>query len=63
MNTATGRIVDWVDVLKMRDEGDKTANFYKPVPNSLHPLLQGMNRAQRREYYRKNKYLFKKEDL
>lgn len=35
------------------------ANFYKELSNNYIPLLQDMNRKQRREWYRKNKHLLK----
>ena len=58
MNTGTGEIVDWNTVLRMRDAGDPTAKFYKAIPKEVLPILEGMNRKQRREWYRKNKKLF-----
>lgn len=59
MNTATGEIKDYSEVLDMKAIGDPAAKFYKPVPAKYAGMLQGMNRAQRREWYRKNKKLFK----
>ena len=60
MNTGTGSIVDYDLVKKMKDDGNPTANFYKEIPNEVLPILEGMNRKQRRDWYKKNKKLLKK---
>jgi hypothetical protein len=60
MNTSTGNIVPLGFVESLKAKNDPTAKFYKEIPGEYLPMLQGMNRAQRREWYRKNKKLFKK---
>ena len=58
MNTNTGEIIDWAKVAAMKDAGDPKANEYVEIPELLVAKMQGMNRRQRREFYRKNKKLF-----
>jgi hypothetical protein len=55
MDTRTGEIVskDFVDDL--RKQGKRTVRFYKEVPQSLEREIAGMNREQRRQWWRKNK--------
>jgi len=59
MNTATGRIIAWDEMEGLIDKKDPSVKFCKEIPDDLLPHLQGMNRKQRREFYRKNKQLFK----
>jgi len=60
MNTGTGEIVNWDIIKKMKDDKNPTANFYKEIPNEVLPELQGMNRKQRRDWYKRNKKLLSK---
>jgi hypothetical protein len=59
MHTGTGEIVDLPFVDELRKTKPKIANFYKKIPDGYLSLLQSMNRKQRRDWYRKNKHLFK----
>ncbi len=60
MDTATGEIhfLSDDDVAKINTKTDVRARFLKLIPDELLTEMQGMNRAQRREYYRKNKKKF-----
>lgn len=49
---------DEVEVFKKHKPYE--TKWLKEIPDELLPTLQGMNRKERREYYRKNKRLFKK---
>jgi len=60
MNTQTGELVDMEFVEKLKKMSDPSVKFYKEVPSILLPEIQGMNRSQRREWYRKNKKRIKK---
>ncbi len=55
MDTRTGDIVPMSRVQDLRDKGDRTSRFYKEIPDVLLPEIQGMNREQRRQWWRKNK--------
>jgi hypothetical protein len=59
MNTATGEIIPWIGMKDLIEKNDPSVKFCKEIPDEVLPLLQGMNRKQRREFYRKNKKLFK----
>ncbi len=59
MDTRTGEIVPFRHVEDLKQQGDKTANFYKKIPEKYLQLLQSMNRKQRRDWYRKNRKLFR----
>lgn len=59
MDTRNGNIVDYGEVEAMRGRKDVTANFFKKIPDKYLSLLQGMNRKQRRDWYKKNKNLMK----
>jgi len=61
MDTRTGEIVPETVVQALRDQKRPESNFYKLIPEQYVPVLQAMNRKQRREWYRKNKNLFNKE--
>ena len=66
MNTATGEMVKFLESAGMieRENGQiekaqiKMANFMKAIPEQYVGMLQGMNRKDRREWYRKNKKMF-----
>ena len=60
MDTRTGEIVDMEEVNKMKPE---EAKWFKPVPSEYVPMLKNMNRKQRREWYRRNKKLWKNRDV
>jgi len=55
MKTSDGSILPMEAVEAKVREGDITARFYKQIPEKYLPALQGMNRKQRREYYRSHK--------
>ena len=57
MHTGTGEIIDLEELKK---KPIKEQRFYKEIPQPLEKKLQSMNRKQRREFYRRNKHLFKK---
>jgi len=59
MHTGTGEIISRLEYEAKVNQGDNTARFYKLIPESLLPELMGMNRKQRREWYRNNKHRFK----
>jgi len=59
MHTGTGEIISRLEYESKVSHGDKTARFYKLIPESLLPELEGMNRKQCREWYRDNKHRFK----
>ena len=59
MHTGTGEIISGLEYEEKVNQGDNTARFYKLIPESLLPELIGMNRKQRREWYRDNKHRFK----
>lgn len=54
MNTSTG------DIILVDDDNSEIlkANFIKKIPDRFLPMLAGMNRKERREWYRKNKKSF-----
>lgn len=54
MDTRSFDILPEMEVPKLPE-----ANFYKKIPDNFVGLLQGMNRKQRREWYKKNKPLLK----
>ena len=56
MDTRTGEIVSMKEVEKMKPA---VAKWFKEIPNELLPELRGMNRKQRRAWYRENKKRFK----
>ena len=60
MDTRTGDIVsmDFVEKLKLNPKTAPQAKWYKEIPSELLPELEGMNRAERRAWYRKNKHRF-----
>ena len=55
MDTRTGDIVDLAFVEKLKNEDNPSAKFYKEIPDIMMGEIEGMNRQQRREWYRKNK--------
>lgn len=63
MDTRTGEIVpmDLVNGFKesLNPVTQAQAKWYKEIPVELLSQLEGMNRKERREWYRKNKHLFK----
>ncbi len=56
MHTGTGEILPLEKVMELPK---KQRIFYKEIPEELNSMLDEMNRAQRREWYRKNKDRFK----
>ena len=52
MDTRNYNIVPEVEVPKAPE-----GNFFKKIPDSIVPMLQGMNRKHRRDWYKKNKKL------
>ena len=58
MDTRTGEIVSGDFVKTLQEQKKPEANFFKKIPDPLLAEMQGMNRKQRREYYRKNKKRF-----
>ena len=62
MDTRNFDIVPEKVVEDLRDKKNPSANFFKKIPDDLLGELQGMNRAQRRDWYRKNKKLLINED-
>ena len=52
MHTGTGEIKDLGEVEEMKAKKNPVANFYKEIPAGYLPMLQGMNRKQRREWYK-----------
>ena len=61
MDTRTGEIVDWEVMEKIKKDQPSIAKIYKEIPDLLLAEMEGMNRKQRRDYYRKNKKRFKTE--
>ena len=66
MDTSTGKMYgiisgdDFIDENGTQVKIEKVrAKFMKEIPEELVPRLQGMNRKDRREFYRKNKKAFK----
>jgi hypothetical protein len=55
MDTRTGEIVDMEFVNKLKMSNSPLAKFYKELPDWAVSELQGYNRAQRREWYKRNK--------
>ena len=58
MHTGTGDIVPMDFVNKLKDKKDLTARFYKEIPQHLLHELEGMNRHERRKWYKLNKHRF-----
>ena len=58
MDTRTGEIfgMDFVEELKKKKPFE--AKFFKEIPDKYVDLLQGMNRAERRKWYREHKKNF-----
>lgn len=56
MNTDTGEILSLDEVKKRPFEEQKK---FKLIPPGYVDAIQGMNRSQRRRWYRENKKLFK----
>ncbi len=59
MNTSTGSMITAEAVGSLQKSNPAKASKYKPIPDSLLPQLEGMNREQRRDWYKKNKNLVK----
>lgn len=59
MNTSTGDMITKIEFENLKTLNPAAANFYKLIPDSLLPELAGLNRKQRREWYRKNKQRIK----
>jgi len=59
MNTGTGEIVGMDYVEDLKAQANPVARFYKEIPEKYLGELQGMNRTERRKWYKKNKYRFK----
>ena len=59
MDTSTGNLLTGEDWEKMLAQKPQQAKFIKPVPAHLVPMLENMNRADRRKYYREHKSEFK----
>ena len=57
MHTGTGEILNIEELKKKPLEEQK---MFVEIPKKILPILEGMNRKQRREYYKKNKHLFEK---
>ena len=58
MDTRTGNIVPMEFVNKLKEAKDPTARFYKEIPDYLLSELEGMNRHERRKWYKLNKHRF-----
>ena len=58
MNTATGEILRLKETAVSESEL-KMANFMKKIPEQYLDKLQGMNRAERRKFYKDHKKDFK----
>ena len=56
MDTRTGEIISFEELKKKPVQDQK---FFKEVPDIHQHYLEGLNRKERREWYRKNKHLFK----
>lgn len=65
MDTSTGKMYqivgdDFIDEQGMQAKLDKVrAKFMKEIPEQFVSELEGMNRRDRRKFYRKNKKAFK----
>ena len=55
MNTSTGDMITAGQLEALKSKNPAVANFYKLIPDSFLPELAGMNRKERREWYRRNK--------
>ena len=55
MNTSTGDMITEIEFKHLKTLNPAAANFYKRIPDILLPELAGLNRKQRREWYRENK--------
>lgn len=60
MDTRTGEIVSWEKFEKIKKEKPLEARFYKEIPEELLDELKGMNRHERRKWYKLNKHRFNK---
>ena len=56
MDTRTGEIISFEELKKKPTQEQK---WFKEVPETYQHYLDGLNRKERREWYRKNKHLFK----
>ncbi len=55
MNTGTGKMIPMDVMEELKKAQPKVARFYKQIPDKFLPELAGMNRGQRRLWYKKNK--------
>ena len=60
MHTGTGNIISHDVFDEIRKTKPAVAKWYKEIPEEYLSQLQGMNRRERREFYRKYKKLFNK---
>jgi len=58
MDTRQGNIISPELMKIFAEQKPKEARFMKLIPEELLPELKGMNRKQRREYYRTHKKEF-----
>lgn len=58
MDTRTGEMVTMNFVKELIDKGSPSAKWYKEIPEDMLIEIEGMNRKQRRKWYRENKHRF-----
>lgn len=59
MDTRTGEIMTWIEAQERIKKKPDLAKIIKEIPSEYVEQLEGMNRKERREWYRKNKDKFK----
>ena len=59
MDTRTGEIMDMQEAERRIKLNPKDAKFLKELPDKFVEQLEGMNRADRRAWAKKNKHLLK----
>ena len=55
MDTRTGEMMDWEEAEKRIKKNLLAANFIKEIPNQFLPQIEGMNREERRRWYKENR--------
>ena len=60
MDTRSGKMLTEAEFNKIKEENPSQTKWFKEVRKDAEILMQGMNRKERRAFYKENKKLFTK---